>query len=125
MTLRHDIKARQGDSWTSQIWAVILPGGLGVDLVDGWTVEGTIREKRGGEIVYSYTLDEGVQLGQAEVPLSNGTKVTTSTVELHHSGLTSGTWPLFIGPWDCEIRKDDEVYTIVAGTFRLIGQVTS
>lgn len=125
MTLRHDIKIRQGDSWTSPTWAVVMPGGLGVDLTDGWTVRAQAQTSRAStEAVYVYSVDNGgVDLGQAEVTLSNGAVITTSTVELHHPGTTD--LPVFVGPWDCDIRKGDETYTIAEGTYRVIRDVTT
>lgn len=128
MTLRHDIKVRVGDTWTSPTWAVLLPGGLGVDLADGWTLKASVRQHRddGGTEVHAWTkTDDGVIVGQAEVTLASGTTVTTSTVALRHSGTESAVWPIFVGPWDFEIAKGDEDYTIAGGTFRTVREVTT
>lgn len=126
MTLRLDIKTRVGDSWTSPLWAVLLPGGLGVDLTDGWTVRASVRRhpRDGGATVHTWEPPDGVVLGQAEVTLANGTTVTTSTVQLRHTGQASELWPLFVGPWDFEIEKGPDDYTIAEGTFRTIAEVT-
>lgn len=126
MTLRHDFKIRVGDTWSSPVWAVLLPGGLGVDLTDGWDVRASVRRHPldGGAEVYAWQ-DAGIILGQAEVTLADGTEVTTSTVQLHHSGEDSEGWPLFVGPYDFEIRKGSDDYTIAAGTVRAVAEVTS
>lgn len=127
MTLRHDIKVRVGDTWSSPTWAVLLPGGLGVDLTDGWTLKASVRRHRadGGAQVHEWAAPDGLVLGQAEVSLANGETVTTSTVALHHTGDDSTAWPVFVGPWDFEIRKGAEDYTIAGGTFRTVREVTS
>lgn len=128
MTLRHDIKVRLGDTWSSPTWAVLLPGGVGVDLTDGWTLKASARRHRddGGAIVHSWTdASNGVLLGQAEVTLSTGPTVTTSTVKLYHTGSQSAGWPVFVGPWDFEIARDADDYTIAAGTFRTTREVTA
>ena len=125
MTLRHDIKVRRGDAWTSPTWAVIMPGGLGVDLTDGWDIQATVRLRRNStEVIWLYAIGNGgVRLGQATVTLSDGTAVTTSTVELHHDNGVD--MPLFVGPWDCQITKDEDTFTIAEGTFRVVGDVTT
>lgn len=127
MTLRHDIKTRLGDSWSSPTWAVILPGGLGVDLTADWTLRASVRRhtRDGGAIVHTWTTPAGLALGQAQVTLSTGAVVTTSTVALRHTGTDSTAWPVFVGPWDFEISKGDEDYTIAAGTFRTCAEVTA
>lgn len=127
MTLRHDIKVRVGDTWNSPTWAVLLPGGLGVDLTDGWTLKASVRRHRGdgGAQVHQWIEPDGVILGQAEVTLATGTTVVTSTVELRHTGAESDEWPIFVGPWDFEIAKDDDDFTIAGGTFRTVNEVTS
>lgn len=126
VTLRHDIKVRVGDTWGSPTWAVLLPGGVGVDLTDGWTLKASVRRHRadGGATVHTWEAPDGVILGQAEVTLSTGEEVTTSTVELHHDGDESEDWPIFVGPWDFEISKNAADYTIAAGTFRTVREVT-
>jgi hypothetical protein len=126
VTLLHDIKVRVGDTWTSPTWAVLLPGGFGVDLNDGWELKASVRRHRadGGAQVHQWVEPEGIVLGQAEVTLANGTTVTTSTVALHHTGTESEGWPIFVGPWDFEISKATDDYTIAGGTFRTIREVT-
>lgn len=123
MTLRHDVKTFLGDSWSSPPWAVVLPGGVGVDLTNGWSVEATFR-KRDGSIVHTYEVSEGITLGQADVRLAEGEPFTTSTVTLHHTGNDSANWPALVGTWDCEIRNGGQVYTIARGTMRTVGDVT-
>ena len=127
MTLLKDIKVRVGDTWSSPTWAVLLPGGFGVDLTDGWTLKASVRRHRadGGAEVHEWAAPDGLILGQAEVTLANGTEVTTSTVALHHTGAESAGWPIFVGPWDFEISKGDDDYTIAGGTFRAFREVTS
>lgn len=126
MTLRHDIKTRLGDSWSSPTWAVILPGGLGVDLTDGWTVTASVLRERQGAVVHTYDAStNGVALGSATVTLSNGATVTTSTVELRHTGAQTDDWPVFVGPWDCEIANGVDRYTIVGGSFRTVREASS
>lgn len=127
MTLRHDIKVRVGDTWSSPTWAVLLPGGLGVDLADGWTMRASVRRHRadGGAEVHEWAAPDGLIVGQADVTLSTGTTVTTSTVALHHTGTESATWPIFVGPWDFEIRKEDDDFTIAGATFRTVSEVTT
>lgn len=128
MTLRHDIKVRIGDSWSSPTWAVLLPGGVGVDLNDGWTCKASVRRHRdyGGFTVHTWSNVAGsVILGEAEVTLASGEQVTTSTVALHHTGSASSGWPVFVGEWDFEISKADEDYTIAGGSFRTIAEVTT
>jgi len=128
VTLLHDIKVRVGDTWSSPTWAILLPGGFGVDLADGWEVKASVKRHRaeGGAEVYVWSEDEdGVTLGQVEVTLTNGTTVTTSTMKLRHAGEASEDWPIFVGRWDIEISKGVEDYTVAAGTFRTIREVTS
>lgn len=127
MTLRHDIKVRVGDTWTSPTWAVLLPGGIGVDLTDGWTCRASVRRHRadGGALVYEWAEPDGIVIGEAEVTLSTGTVVTTSTVVIAHTGDDSEDWPIFVGPWDFEISKNVDDYTIAGGTFRTVTEVTS
>lgn len=124
MTLLHDIKVRVGDTWSSPTWAVLLPGGYGVDLTDGWAMKASVRLHRldGGNEVFVW--DE-ILLGQADVTLANGTTVTTSTVSFRHTGADSTTWPIFVGRWDFEISKADEDYTIASGTFRTVREVSA
>lgn len=127
VTLRHDIKVRVGDTWGSPTWAILLPGGLGVDLADGWTCKASVRRHRvdGGALVHEWVEPDGMILGQAEVTLSTGTTVTTSTVSLRHTGDESADWPVFVGPWDFEIRKGVDDFTIAGGIFRTIREVTA
>lgn len=127
MTLRHDIKVRVGDTWSSPTWAVLLPGGLGVDLTDGWTLRASVRRHRadGGAEVHEWSAPDGLILGQAEVTLSSGSTVTTSTVALRHTGADSTDWPIFVGPWDFEIAKGEDDFTIAAGSFRTTREVTT
>lgn len=127
MTLLHDIKVRVGDTWHSPTWAVLLPGGLGVDLTDGWALKASVRRHRadGADQVHEWVQPGGLTLGQADVTLSTGTTVTTSTVSLRHTGAESTSWPIFVGRWDFEISKGEDDFTIAAGTFRTIREVTS
>lgn len=122
MTLRHDIKTIVGDSWSSPTWAVILPGGYGVDLTAGWTVRAQVRQRSVEDPVHTYVVPTGITIGSAEVTLSDGTEVTTSTVELHHDA--TADFPVLVGKWDCEISKNAEAYTIAAGSFRTTSDVT-
>lgn len=119
MTLRHDIKTRIGDSFTSPEWAIILPGGTGITLSDGWTVSASLRRhtRDGGATVHTYS-GAAVTTGTTTVTMADGTQVTTSTVQLHHTATESKDWPAFVGPWDFQISKGDEDYTIAAGTVR-------
>lgn len=126
MTLRHNIKTRQGDSWTSPTWAVILPGGLGVNLAD-WVITAQARWHRDDDeqpvISYDqYSSSSQVAVGTASVTLSNGTTVTTSTVQLSHDSFT--VLPVFAGFWDCQITKAQNTFTIAEGSYRVIGDVT-
>lgn len=124
MTLRHDIKTRLGDSWTSPTWAILLPGGVGIDLTGGWTVRAEVHASRKTDTsLHTYTVDDGgVVLGTATVTLSDGTEVETSTVVLQHDD--SIELPVFVGPWDCQIQKGTQTYTIAAGSYRTVAQVT-
>lgn len=126
VTLRRDFKVRVGDTWGSPTWAVLLPGGYGVDLADGWTMTASVKRNRcdGGEVVHVWAEPNGIWLGQAEVTLADGTVITTSTVALYHTGAESEEWPIFVGRWDFEIAKGDADYTIAAGSFRTIREVT-
>ena len=126
MTLRHDIKVRVGDSWSSPTWAILLPGGFGVDLTDDWRTVASVRHhvRDGGDTVHIWEEPDGVTIGQADVTLSSGTEVTTSTIRLHHTGSISELWPAFVGHWDIEISKGDDDFTVAAGTFRAITEVT-
>lgn len=127
VTLRHDIKVRVGDTWGSPTWAVIMPGGVGVDLTNGWAMQASVRRepRDGSTTVYTYQAPIGITLGTTDVTLANGTTVTTSTVALRHTGVVSQEWPIFVGRWDFEISKGDEDYTIAAGSIRTIKQETS
>lgn len=128
MTLRHDIKVRIGDTWTGPTWAILLPGGVGIDLTDGWTCRASVRRHRddGGTTIHTWSdSDDGVLVGEAVVTLSSGAEVVTSTVALHHTGDVSSGWPIFVGPWDFELARGDEDYTIAGGTFRTIAEVTA
>jgi hypothetical protein len=126
VTLRHDIKVRVGDTWGSPTWAVIMPGGVGVDLANGWSMRASVRRepRDGSTTVYTYQAPIGITLGTTAVTLANGTTVTTSTVALRHTGAVSQEWPIFVGRWDFEISKGGEDYTIAAGSIRTIKQET-
>lgn len=123
MTLRHNVKTYVGDSWASPVWAIVLPGGVGVNLDEEWTVAGSIK-LRDGNLIWNYLPPDGITLGQANVTLSDGRQVQTSTVQLKHSGQTSASFPITVGVWDCQITKGQQNYTIVTGSFRTVRGVT-
>lgn len=123
MTLRHNVKSYTGNSWTSPTWAVILPGGVGVSLDDEWEVSGSFKQ-RDGNLVHNYLTPDGITLGRANVTLSDGSVVATSTVQLQHSAQASSAFPITVGTWGCEIRKGQQAYTIVRGSFRMVRGVS-
>lgn len=122
MTLRHDMKVRVGESWTSPTWAVVMPGGVGVTLDGTWTVLAQARRhpRDGGALVYTWTTPGGITIGSAAVKLASGTTITTSTVQLRHDGAASTAWPLFVGPWEFTIAKGTDTYAIAEGTVRAV-----
>lgn len=123
MTLRHNVKTTAGDSWASPVWAVVLPGGVGVDLDDDWQVAGSLT-RRDGNLVWNYLPPDGITLGRATITLSDGRQIQTSTVQLTHSGQASNSFPISVGSWDCQISKGQQTYTIVSGSFRTTRGVT-
>lgn len=122
MTLRHDMRVRIGDSWTSPTWAVVMPGGLGVTLDGTWTVRAQARRhaRDGGALVYTWSTPGGITIGTTTVKLASGTTITTSSVQLRHDGAASAAWPPFVGPWEFTIAKGADTYAIAEGALRTV-----
>lgn len=126
MTVRADLTIPIGDTWWSPLYAVIR-GGQALDLEDGWTVRAQARARPYEPTVfYAWdAADDHILIGTATVSTTaGGIGFQTSTVQLFHPGTVSEQWPVWDGVFDIEIRKDDDVFTLVTGTIRTLADVT-
>lgn len=122
MTLRHDIRHRRGDSFTSKNYAVLI-NGAGVPNLETWTVKAQIRRSFDDSVpVHDFTGSEvivdTIDLTQDGVP------VTTDFIRLEVPGASTQAWPITVAEWELQIAKAGEVHTLVEGTFRIVRDVT-
>lgn len=124
-TLRSDLTFRVGDTFTGPVWAVVVAGAP-VDLADGWTVRAQTRLRPGDPTVLMEwsTANGRVLLGSATVPRSDGSSITTSTVQLTHPAAAASALVPFVGRYDCEITDGTRTHTITDGTVVATRDVT-
>lgn len=126
--LRIDWTYRVGDTWSSEILAVIVDGEAvqlddGPDTDPGWVV--LAQARFGAQVIASWSTADGtVALGTADVQLEDGTTITTSTVQLNHDpGESRERGPFGRSPIEVEVSRYEqpgdadpaESYTIAAG----------
>lgn len=124
-----------GDDWTSDEWAVLIDGAP-VNLAEpGWVAHGQVRSRSTDTVLASWSSattdpDVGglVLLRTAQIPLSDGSFVTTSTLRLRHGAEVSQGWGPVVGEVEVEItRRPDPAgpptrnRTVVKGTVRSPG----
>lgn len=124
------LTALHGDSWESPRWAVAI-NGAATDL-SVWHIRAQVRRSPDDtHALISWTVDGGgIRLGSAEVKLSDGSVLTTGTVQLV---LRPADWAGLPRRWDgvvdVELSSDTsatpaERRTIVsARRFRIVGDV--
>lgn len=110
---------RHGDTARSPIWAVVADNGNAIDLNDQWYVRAQARPTIDSDsVTFGFIVGHGIDIGTAEVRLSNGRRITTSTVQLY---LLPADYTEIPRPWqgviDVEIATDDtttpaERYTV-------------
>lgn len=99
---------RHGDTARSRIWAVVNDDGTGIDL-NNWYVRAQARESVDSDnVTFGFIVGHGIDIGTADVRLSNGRRVTTSTLRLY---LLPADYTEIPRPWsgviDIEIASDD------------------
>lgn len=125
-----------GDDFTSDEWAVLIDGGPVNLSGPGWVTHGQARSRTTGDVLASWSsaaTDPGTEgqvlLRTVQVPLSDGSFLTTSTVRLRHSAAVSQLWGPVVGEVEVEItRRPDPTgpvtdnRTIGKGTVRASGE---
>jgi hypothetical protein len=101
-TTRHGVTAR------SRIWAIVNDDGSAIDLND-WYVRAQARESIDSDnVTFGFIVGHGIDIGSADVRLSTGRRVTTSTLQLY---LLPADYTEIPRPWsgviDIEIASDD------------------
>lgn len=121
---------RHGDTARSPIWAIVNDDGTAIDLND-WYVRAQARsDVDSNDVVFGFIAGHGILIGTADVRLSNGRRVTTSTLQLY---LLPADYTEIPRPWsgviDIEVASDDSGspairHTVVALTLDVTRDVT-
>lgn len=129
MTTSYDLTIRQGDTWRSPRWALVI-GDQAIDLTNEWTIEAQARAyPQARAVLWSWSTGDGIELGTAQFTVDE-VPVTGSTVRLHLTAEQSSTLDVFAGVWDLEVNHptfdNGAPYrkTIVSGRIRIVAEVT-
>lgn len=99
---------RHGDTARSPIWAVVNDDGTPLDLNDKYVRAQARVDADANDVVFGFIAGHGIDIGTADVRLSNGRRVTTSTLQLY---LLPADYTEIPRPWsgviDIEVASDD------------------